>query len=127
MARIAGVDLPQNKIISIGLTYIYGISHKTAEQAIKATKVNGHTRVKDMNERDVKALNDYISANYKIEGELKQIIFRNIKRLKDIRAYRGLRHKVGLPVRGQNTRKNARTRKGKSIAVGGLKRKLDKK
>lgn len=127
MARIAGVDLPQNKVVKVGLTYIYGISHKTATDMLLATKVNGQTRVKDLNEREVKLLNDYISSHLKVEGELKQIIFRNVKRLKDIKAYRGLRHKVGLPVRGQNTRKNARTRKGKSIAVGGLKRKLDKK
>lgn len=127
MARIAGVDLPQNKILAIGLTYIYGIGRDTASQIVTRTKINGHTRVKDLDEKQVKLLNDYIGSHLKVEGELKQTVFRNIKRLKDIRAYRGLRHKAGLPVHGQNTRKNARTRKGKSIAVGGLKRTLEKK
>jgi small subunit ribosomal protein S13 len=127
MARIAGVDLPQNKILEIGLTYIHGIGRETSKKIIASTKLNTHTRIKDLNEKEVKALNDYIANSVKVEGELKQVIFRNIKRLKDIRSYRGLRHKVGLPVRGQRTRKNARTRKGKNIAVGGLKRSLDKK
>jgi small subunit ribosomal protein S13 len=127
MARISGVDLPQNKVIAIGLTYVYGIGRETALNVLTKTKISPATRVKDLNEKEIKLLNDFIAANIKTEGELKQIVFRNIKRLKDIKSYRGLRHKVGLPVNGQNTRKNARTRKGKSIAVGGLKRKLDKK
>lgn len=127
MARIVGVNLPLNKRIEIGLTYIYGIGLTTSKKILESTKIDPNTRVKDLNSTQIKLLNDYIGREIKVEGELKQIVFRNVKRLKDIKCYRGLRHRVGLPVHGQNTRKNARTRKGKSLAVGGLKRKVDKK
>lgn len=125
-ARIVGVDIPLNKRVEIALTYIHGIGRTTSNKILKQLKIDPDTRAKDLKESDLKKLNEYISKNYKVEGELKQTIFRNIKRLKDIRCYRGIRHKLGLPVRGQRTRTNAVTRKGKNIAVGGLKRKLEK-
>lgn len=125
MARISGVDLPDNKRVEIALTYIYGIGLKTSQNLLELTNVNPDTRVKDLKDQEVKKIANALK-EMTLEGELKQTVFRNIKRLKDIRAYRGLRHKLGLPVRGQNTKNNAVTRKGKNIAVGGLKRKLEK-
>lgn len=127
MARILGVDIPNEKQTATALTYIYGIGHTSAKQILNATKVEGTKRAGDLTQAEIAKLYDYIEKNYTIEGALKQRVFQNVKRLKDIRCYRGIRHKVGLPVRGQNTRKNARTRKGKGIAVGGLKQKLEKK
>lgn len=117
MARIAGVELPQNKKIPVALTYIYGIGDNTAQEILDVTKVQPDKRVKDLKSTDLKLLSDYIIKNLKIEGELKQIEQRNIKRLRDIRCYRGLRHKAGLPVRNQRTRTNARTRKGRNKAI----------
>ncbi len=122
MARIVGVDVPNEKRIEVALTYIYGIGPTTAKKALQATGVNPDTRAKDLSERDLSKLYEYIEKNLIVEGTLKQRIFQNIKRLKDIRAYRGIRHKLGLPVRGQNTRKNAKTRKGRGMTVGGLKK-----
>ena len=127
MPRILGVDIPNEKRIEISLRYLYGIGPKRAKDILTATKVNPDTRAKDLTQQELSKLYEEIEKNYKIEGELKQDIFTNVKRLKDIRAYRGNRHKVGLPVRGQNTRKNARTRKGKvKLAVGGLNKKVTK-
>ena len=118
MARIAGVDLPKNKRVEIGLTYIYGIGRQTAETILANTGVNPDTRVKDLSEEDVAKLRDYIDANYTVEGDLRREVAPNIKRLVEIGCYRGVRHRKGLPVRGQRTKTNARTRKGpvKTIA-----------
>ena len=112
MARIAGVDLPREKRVEIGITYIYGIGRPTATKILNATGVNPDTRVKDLTEDDVAKLRDYIENNLKVEGELKGEVSLNIKRLMEIGCFRGLRHRKGLPVRGQSTKRNARTRKG---------------
>jgi small subunit ribosomal protein S13 len=125
MARIAGVELPNEKRAEIGLTYIFGIGPATAAKILKLTNVSPDTRIKDLSEAEVQRLANQIKTLV-IEGDLRQKTFRDIKRLKDIKSYRGVRHKLGLPVRGQRTRTNAITRKGKNIAVGGLKRKLEK-
>ena len=122
MARIAGVDLPREKRIEIGLTYIYGIGRTTADEIIAATGINPDTRVKDLTEQDVGKLRDYIDHNLKVEGDLRREVSLNIKRLMEIGCYRGLRHRRGLPVRGQNTRTNARTRKGPKKKVAGKKK-----
>src|SRR5687767_8762518 len=107
MARILGVELPGEKRTEIALRYIYGIGPTTSKKILEATKVSGDKRAKDLTNEEVKALTNFLEQTYKVEGELKQIIFRNIKRLKDIRSYRGIRHKLGLPVRGQRTKTNA--------------------
>lgn len=118
MARIAGIDLPKDKRIEIALTYIYGIGRKTATKILNETGVNPDTRVKDMSEDDVAKLREYIDHNITVEGDLRRNVALNIKRLTEIGCYRGLRHRRGLPVRGQRTKTNARTRKGpvKTIA-----------
>ncbi len=110
MARIEGVDLPRNKRVEIGLTYIYGIGLPRAREVLKATGVNPDTRVKDLTDAEVALLRDYIAQNYKVEGDLRREVQMNIKRLIEIGCYRGLRHRRNLPVRGQRTRTNARTR-----------------
>ena len=125
MARISGVELPGNKRIEIGLTYLFGIGLTTSKKLLTMTNINPDTRVNALSEAEVQRLSNQIKT-LTVEGDLKQKIFRDIKRLKDIKCYRGIRHKVGLPVRGQRTRTNAVTRKGRNIAVGGLKRKLEK-
>lgn len=112
MARIAGVDLPRDKRIEIGLTYIFGIGRKTASQILEATGVDPDVRVRDMDEADVTKLRDYIDHNIKVEGDLRRETSMNIKRLIENGCYRGVRHRKGLPVRGQSTKQNARTRKG---------------
>ena len=112
MARIAGVDLPREKRVEIGLTYIYGIGRNIADEIIAATGVNPDTRVQDLTEQEIGKLRDYIDHNVKVEGDLRREVSMNIKRLMEIGCYRGLRHRKGLPVRGQNTKQNARTRKG---------------
>ncbi|MEE1218696.1 MAG: 30S ribosomal protein S13 [Ruminococcus sp.] len=112
MARIAGVDLPRDKRVEIGLTYIYGIGRKTADDIIAATGVNPDTRVRDLTEEDIAKLRDYIEHNCRVEGDLRRDIAYDIKRLIDIGCYRGVRHRKGLPVRGQRSKTNARTRKG---------------
>ena len=112
MARIAGVDLPREKRVEIGITYIFGIGRPTAQKILKETGVNPDTRVKDLTEDDVAKLREYIEHNLKVEGELKSENSMNIKRLMEIGCYRGLRHRKGLPVRGQSSKRNARTRKG---------------
>jgi small subunit ribosomal protein S13 len=118
MARIAGIDLPKNKRVEIGLTYIYGIGQKTATKILNETGVNPDTRVKDLTEDDVAKLREYIDKNITVEGDLHREVSLNIKRLVEIGCYRGVRHRKGLPVRGQRTKTNARTRKGpvKTIA-----------
>ena len=119
MARIAGVTIPSEKQVGIALTYIYGINRTTSKAILAAAKIEPTTRVKDLTEAHEQKLNDIINSGYTVEGDLRRIVTNNIKRIKDINSYRGLRHKAGLPVRGQRTRTNARTRKGKAIAVGG--------
>ena len=118
MARIAGIDLPKDKRVEIGLTYSFGIGRQTATTILKETGVNPDTRVKDLTEEDVAKLRDYIDKNCNVEGDLRREIALNIKRLVEIGCYRGVRHRKGLPVRGQRTKTNARTRKGpvKTIA-----------
>ena len=127
MARVAGVEISNDKKIWISLQDIYGIGEVTAKQICESTKVDENTIVGNLTEAELDRVRGYIESNIQAEGELRQKIFRDVKRLKDIRCYRGIRHKLGLPVRGQRTRHNARTRKGKSRPVGGLNRKLDKK
>ena len=122
MARIAGVDLPREKRIEIALTYIYGIGVNVADDIIKATGINPDTRVKDLTESEIGKLRDYIDRNLKVEGDLRREVSLNIKRLMEIGCYRGLRHRRGLPVRGQNTKQNARTRKGPKKQVAGKKK-----
>ena len=125
MARIAGITLPLDKKIEFALTYIYGVGHTTSKKILVQTNVSPDKRVKDLSDQEIKRISAALT-DRPLEGDLRQIEFRNIKRLKDIRSYRGIRHKLGLPARGQQTRTNAVTRKGKNIAVGGLKRKLEK-
>ena len=122
MARIAGVDLPRDKRIEIALTYIYGIGNSVADDIIQATGVNPDTRVRDLTEQDVSKLRDYIDHNLKVEGDLRREVSMDIKRLMEIGCYRGLRHRRGLPVRGQNTKQNARTRKGPKKTIAGKKK-----
>jgi small subunit ribosomal protein S13 len=112
MARIAGVDLPRNKRVEIGLTYIFGIGRSTSNDILEETNVNPDTRVKDLTEKEVANLRKVIENDYLVEGDLRRQVNENIKRLKDINCYRGIRHRKGLPVRGQRTKTNARTRKG---------------
>ncbi len=123
MARIAGVDLPKEKRIEVGLTYIFGIGSYAAAQILKKTGVKEGTRVNKLSDGDVAKLRSVIENDYSVEGNLRSEISMNIKRLIDIGSYRGLRHRRGLPVRGQRTKTNARTRKGPRRAVGGLKKK----
>ena len=123
MARIAGVDLPKEKRVEIGLTYIYGIGLPSAHMVLEATGVNPDTRVKDLTEEEVNALRDYINKNFKVEGDLRRDIALSIKRLMEIGCYRGIRHRRGLPVRGQRTKTNARTRKGPKKMIGSKRKK----
>ncbi|AEG58620.1 30S ribosomal protein S13 [Desulforamulus ruminis] len=118
MARIAGVDLPKDKRSEIALTYIYGIGKPTAQKILSQAGVNPDTRIKDLTEEEVNKLRDYIDKNVKVEGDLRREVALNIKRLIEIGCYRGLRHRRGLPVRGQRTKTNARTRKGPKKTVG---------
>ena len=122
MARIAGVDLPREKRVIIGLTYIFGIGKNTSAQILSATGINENTRIKDLTEEEVNLLRKEID-NYNVEGDLRRESSLNIKRLRDIRCYRGIRHMKGLPVRGQKTKTNARTRKGPKRTVGRKKKK----
>ena len=122
MARIAGIDLPREKRIEIGLTYIFGIGRKSAKDILAMAGVNPDTRVKDLTEDQEAALRDVIDKNYTIEGDLRREVALNIKRLTEIGCYRGLRHRRGLPVRGQRTKTNARTRKGPKRTVAGKKK-----
>ena len=119
MARIAGVTIPSDKQVWIGLTYVYGINRTSSKAILAAAKIEPTTRVKDITEAQEQKLNDIIANDYTVEGDLRRVVTNNIKRIKDVNSYRGLRHKAGLPVHGQRTRTNARTRKGRAIAVGG--------
>ncbi|MFN8385758.1 MAG: 30S ribosomal protein S13 [Anaerolineales bacterium] len=119
MARIEGVDLPRNKRVEIGLTYLYGIGPTRARKILAQTRVNPDIRVKDLSEADVSAIREFISKNYKVEGDLRRDVQMSIKRLIEIGSYRGLRHRRNLPVRGQRSKTNARTRKGTKKTVAG--------
>jgi small subunit ribosomal protein S13 len=127
VARIAGVDLPRDKRVEIGLTYIYGIGLTRSKQILALTRVNPDTRVKDLSDVDVAALREAVESNYEVEGDLRRLEAMNIKRLMDIGTYRGRRHRLGLPVRGQRTRTNARTRRGGRRTVAGKKKAPSKK
>ena len=119
MARIEGVDLPRNKRVEIGLTYLYGIGPTRAQEILAQTKVNPDIRIKDLSEADVAAIREFISKHYKVEGDLRREVQMSIKRLIEIGSYRGMRHRRNLPVRGQRTRTNSRTRKGTKKTVAG--------
>ena len=121
MARIAGVDLPRDKRVEIGLTYIYGIGRTSSNKILEAAKVNPDTRVRDLTDEEVKRIAEVIGNDYEVEGDLRREVALNIKRLVEIGCYRGQRHKKGLPVRGQRTRTNARTRKGKRKTIANKK------
>jgi small subunit ribosomal protein S13 len=129
MARIEGVDLPRDKRVEIGLTYIHGIGRSTAQNALVATEIDPATKIRDLTEEEVTSLRDYINQNLVVEGDLRREVQMNIKRLMEIGCYRGLRHRRSLPVRGQRTRTNARTRKGpkKTVAGRGRRRGAKKK
>ena len=118
MARISGIDLPREKRVEIGLTYIYGIGQSKSREILKATGVNPDTRVRDLTEAEVSRLREYIDKSVKVEGDLRREVSLNIKRLVEVGCYRGIRHRKGLPVRGQSTKQNARTRKGPKRTVG---------
>ncbi len=122
MARISGVDLPRDKRVEIGLTYIYGIGLSRSQEILETTGVNPDTRVKDLTDADIAALRAEIESNYQVEGDLRRLEAMSIKRLIDIGCYRGRRHRMGLPVRGQRTRTNARTRRGRRQTVAGKKK-----
>jgi small subunit ribosomal protein S13 len=122
MARIAGVDLPKNKRGEIGLTYIFGIGRSSAQKILTKNGIDLNTKVKDWNDDQIAAIRGTIAEEYKIEGELRSVVQMNIKRLMDIGCYRGIRHRLGLPVRGQSTKNNARTRKGKKKTVANKKK-----
>lgn len=127
MARIAGVNIPDNKQVWISLTYIYGIGSKTSYDILKAALVEPTVRVKDLTDSEISKIQDVITANYPIEGDLQRGVTDNVKRLRDINSYRGLRHAANLPVRGQRTRTNARTKRGKRVTVGGTAKKAPTK
>ena len=119
MARVASVVIPSEKPVWIALTYVFGIGRTTSKAILAEAKIEPTTRVKDLTEAEEQKINDIISSKYQVEGDLRRLVTNNIKRIKDINSYKGIRHKAGLPVNGQRTRTNARTRKGKAIAVGG--------
>jgi small subunit ribosomal protein S13 len=122
MARISGVDLPREKRVEIGLTYIYGIGLTTSQQLLERTSISGDTRVRDLTDDEITRLRDIIDREMRVEGDLRREVAMNIKRLVDIGSYRGLRHRRGMPLRGQRTRTNARTRRGPKRAIGGRKK-----
>jgi small subunit ribosomal protein S13 len=124
MARISGVTLPNEKQIHVALTYVYGIGPKHAQTIITDAKIDPTVRVKNMTDAEIGRIQEVINANYMVEGELQRVVVGNIKRLKDINAYRGLRHKANLPSRGQRTKTNGRTRRGKKVTVGGTAKKV---
>jgi small subunit ribosomal protein S13 len=124
LARIAGIDLPKQKKVYIGLTYIYGIGQFTARKILKATKIDAEKKISELTEEEVAQIRSIMTSEYKVEGSLRSEVQQNIKRLMDIGSYRGLRHRRGLPVRGQKTKTNARTRKGKKHTVAGKKKVL---
>ncbi|MCD6113310.1 MAG: 30S ribosomal protein S13 [Bacteroidales bacterium] len=122
MARIAGIDLPKNKRGEIGLTYIYGIGRSNAQKILDETGIDRNKKVKDWTDEEQKKIREFISGSFKVEGELRSEVQMNIKRLKDIGTYRGIRHRIGLPLRGQHTKNNARTRKGRKRTVANKKK-----
>jgi small subunit ribosomal protein S13 len=122
MARISGVDLPREKRVEVGLTYIYGIGLHTSQRILEQTGVSPDTRVRDLTDEEANRLREVIDRDYRVEGDLRREVSMNIKRLMDIGSYRGLRHRRGLPLRGQRTRTNARTRRGPKRAIGGRKK-----
>ncbi|MBR2334906.1 MAG: 30S ribosomal protein S13 [Clostridia bacterium] len=122
MARIAGVDIPNNKRVEIALTYIYGIGRKSANDILAATGINPDTRAKDLTEEEIAKLRDEIENSYSVEGDLRREVSLNIKRMVEINCYRGIRHRKGLPVRGQRTKTNARTRKGPAKTIANKKK-----
>lgn len=122
MARIAGVDLPRDKRIEIGLTYVFGIGRSRANQTLDALDIDYNTKVRDLTDAEVLRIRQFVDSNYKIEGDLRREVAQNIKRKIEIGSYQGLRHRRGLPVRGQRTHTNARTRKGKRVAIAGKKK-----
>ncbi|MCR4757433.1 MAG: 30S ribosomal protein S13 [Butyrivibrio sp.] len=122
MARIAGVDLPRDKRVEIGLTYIYGIGRTSSNKILESAKVNPDTRVRDLTDEEVKRIAEVIGSDYEVEGDLRREIAMNIKRLTEIGCYRGMRHRRGLPCRGQRTKTNARTRKGPKRTIAGKKK-----
>ena len=122
MARIAGVDLPREKRVEIGLTYVYGIGRASSNKSLAQAKVNPDTRVRELTDDEVKRISEVIEAGYMVEGDLRREVAMNIKRLQEIGCYRGIRHRKGLPVRGQNTKTNARTRKGPKRTVANKKK-----
>ena len=122
MARIAGVDIPRDKRVEVSLTYIYGVGRSTANRILKRADINPDTRVKDLTEQEISRIREVLEGNYVVEGDLRRDLSMNIKRLMDIGTYRGLRHRRGLPVRGQRTRTNSRTRKGPRRTVGARKK-----
>lgn len=123
MARISGVTLPAGKQLHVALTYVYGVGPKISSDILNATKISSIIRVKDLTDDEISRIQDYINENYTVEGELQRIVSGNIKRLKDIKAYRGMRHSANLPSRGQRTRTNARTKRGKKVTVSGTAKK----
>ena len=127
MARISGVTIPSEKQVWVSLTYVYGVGPKTSHTILAAAKVEPTVRVKDLTDAEIARIQDYINEHYVVEGELQRIVSGNVKRLKDIGAYRGLRHKANLPSRGQRTKTNARTRRGKKTTVGGTAKKVASK
>lgn len=127
MARISGVTIPDNKQVLIALTYVYGIGPKSSQDILDKAKVEPTIRVKDLNDTEIGRIQETINSDYTIEGELQRIVTGNIKRLRDINSYRGLRHKANLPARGQRTRTNARTKRGKKVTVGGTAKKAPSK
>ncbi len=122
MARIAGVDIPNNKRVEIALTYIYGIGRKSANDILTATGINPDTRAKDLTEDEIAKLRDVIESSYTVEGDLRREVGLNIKRMVEVNCYRGIRHRKGLPVRGQRTKTNARTRKGPAKTIANKKK-----
>jgi small subunit ribosomal protein S13 len=122
MARIAGVDIPRDKRVEVSLTYIYGVGRSTANRILKRAEINPDTRVKDLTEQEISRIREVLEGNYVVEGDLRRELSVNIKRLMDTGTYRGLRHRRGLPVRGQRTRTNSRTRKGPRRTVGSKKK-----
>jgi small subunit ribosomal protein S13 len=127
MARISGVTIPNDKQVWVALTYVYGIGPKTADDILEAAKVERTVRTKDLTDAEVARIQDHINEHYTVEGELQRIVSGNIKRLKDIKAYRGIRHGQNLPVNGQRTKTNARTRRGRKVTVGGTAKKVASK
>jgi len=127
MARISGVTIPSDKVIVVALTYVYGVGPKTSKNILKSAKIDETVRAKDLTDSEISRIQEIISEKYTVEGELQRIVSTNIKRLKDIKSYRGIRHQNNLPSRGQRTKTNARTRRGKKVTVGGTARKVAEK